>query len=292
MEEIYYWITSRPWMFFVLGILVFSIVGFFRRQKHADIIRQKQLLEREDAAAKKIQITNQTGGAVVVHNDGTMEASGETEYKGTTNGIQWELISKVLAVSRDADDRPGRQNTDAWKRSTRLNIESVKLPSGKFLMLMSAPGYNSANKQVKKGGFLNKLVNFAAEFALDIYVAGYFGTQYKSLVGLDKGSEKIDRQCLNDFLILTNDKMLGEKFLDEETTTFIADWKKQRQGFLREHSVDHFGLLFAPDTMVLGCQTNMASAQEVKVFSDFACELASRMKAISKVHVNSSYSIQ
>jgi hypothetical protein len=181
-------------------------------------------------------------------------------------------------MGRDADDRPGRQNTEAWKRSTRWKTESVKFPAGKFLMLMSTPGYDSASKPLKRGGFLNKLVNMAADFALDFYVAGYFGSQYKSLVGLENGSEKIERQLLNDFMILTNHKVLGEKFLDEATTSVIANWKKQNQGFSRERSVDHFGLLFAPDAMVLGCQTNMASADEVKTLSDFACVLAVRMK--------------
>lgn len=279
MEEIYYRITSStPLMIFVFGALIFMFFGFFRRRKHAEVIREKQTREREDATTKGMQVTSQKGGAVVALSDGKYEAAGETEYAGTTGGIEWKLVSEVRAMGRDADDRPGRQNTEAWKRSTRWKTESVKFPAGKFLMLMSTPGYDSASKPLKRGGFLNKLVNMAADFALDFYVAGYFGSQYKSLVGLENGSEKIERQLLNDFMILTNHKVLGEKFLDEATTSVIANWKKQNQGFSRERSVDHFGLLFAPDAMVLGCQTNMASADEVKTLSDFACVLAVRMK--------------
>lgn len=284
MEEIFYQITSStPLMIFVFGALIFMFFGFLRRRKHAEVIRQKQMDQREDATTKGMQVTSQKGGAVVVLSDGNYEAAGETEHTGTTGGIAWKLVSEVRARGRDADDSPGRQNTEVWKRSTRFKTESVKFPSDKFLMLMSTPGYDSASKPLKRGGFLNKLVNIAADFALDFYVAGYFGSQYKLLVGIDNGSEKIERQSLNDFMILTNHKALSEQFLDEATTSVIANWKKQNQGFSRERSVDHFGLLFAPDGMVLGCQANMASADEVKILSDFACALAVRMQELLRV---------
>lgn len=278
MEEFYYRVTSSPWIIFAVGFFVYILFSLFKKRKHAEVLHDKQLQERKDASAKGMQVTSQRSGSVMAVADGKFETTGETQYEGTTGGIAWKLTSEVLATSHGTDDRPGRQNTDTWKRTTRLTIESIRFPAGKFLMLMSTPGFNSASKPIKRGGFLNKLVNMAADFALDFYVAGYFGAKYKSLVGIGVDSEKIERQTLQDFMILSNRKPLAEQFLNEATSTLIANWKKQNQGFSHEGSVDHFGLLFAPDGMVLGCQANMASADEVKMLSDFACVLAVRMK--------------
>lgn len=280
MNDIFYSLTSNPILIFVFGFLIFFLFGMFRKRKNSELVKQQQANQRNEAAAKGMQVTSQRASEVVVRTDGAVEAAGETEYSGTTGGIVWKLVSEVRATSRDVDDRPGRQNTDVWKRSTRLKTESVKFPAGKFLLLMSTPGYDSASKPIKRSGFLNKLVNMAADVALDFYVGGYFGSQYKSLVGIGNDSEKIERTLLNDFMILTNHKNLGERFLDEATTTVIANWKKQNQGFTREGSVDQFGLLFAPDAMVLGCQADMANADEVKTLSDFACVLAVRMNDV------------
>ncbi len=81
-------------------------------------------------------------------------------------------------------------------------------------MLMSTPGYNSSQHSLKQGGFLNKLVNIAADFALDIYVEGYFGSQFKSMINVGD-SIKIERPALQDFLILINIESLTQKFLDD-----------------------------------------------------------------------------
>ena len=60
----------------------------------------------------------------------------------------------------------------------------------------------------------------------------------------------------------------------------LSNVKKSSQGFTREQQVDQFGLLFAADGVILTRQSNMISAEEVKLLSDFGAVVTAKMKTV------------
>ncbi len=259
MNQLYNSITSNLLTILIVGFLFYFF--FLRKKKQTQTVQLQQQAKKEAEAI-----------GVVIKTDGTSRSGSETEYSGQTGGIDWKLKSEVRISSQDISKQ-------VWERTSSWRTDTVKLPVGKFLMLMSAPGYNSSAHSLKQGGFLNKLVNMAADFALDIYVEGYFGSQYKSMINVGD-SIKIEKPALQGFLILTNIEPLTQKFLDDSTVNVIANWKKQKLGFTREGNVDQFGLLFSQDGVILSCQADMANAEEAKTFSDFGSVLCVKMKGI------------
>lgn len=265
-------LISNPLPIFFLVAFAFLIFSQIKRRKQAALKKDLHQQTQQQAQAVGVQVTSQADGRV--SNSG--EINGETNYNGTTGGIEWTLISTVLVG--DSTVSGGGRNT-VWKRKSSWRTNAPKLPSGKFIMLMSTPGEIKTG-DIQRGGFLNKLVNIAADAVLDIYVAGYFGGEYKSLVGIGDDGVKLERDLLKDFLILTNLEPVAQKYFDEATVATIAGWKKNNTGFTREQKVDQFGLLFSPDGVILACQSNMNNANEVKAFSDFGAVLAAKMDQV------------
>ncbi len=218
---------------------------------------------RKALAQKMSEVQNQPVGST--------PGEGETDYSGNTGGIDWKLKSKAVYSTG------GRRR--AWVRTTRWETSSVKMPAGKYLMLMSTPGNNTPLGPVKQEGFFNTMINKAADFALDMYVTSYFGPQYQDMINVTGESSKVDHPALKDFLILTNDSPIAQRFLDDATAGVISNWKHQKMGFTREGNVDQFGLLFTQDGVILTCQADMANEQEAKLFADYGAVLAVKMKA-------------
>ncbi|MEQ1585874.1 MAG: hypothetical protein ABL895_08355 [Cyclobacteriaceae bacterium] len=250
----------------------FLVFGQLKRRKQAMLKKDIHQQSQQQAQAAGVQIASQADGRV--SNSG--EIHGDTNYNGTTGGIEWTLKSTVL-VGESTISGGGRNQV--WKRKSAWRTGAVKLPAGKFIMLMSTPGEIKMG-DIKRGGFMNKLVNIAADAVLDIYVAGYFGSEYKSLVSIGEDGVKIERDQLKDFMILTNLEPAAQKYFDEATVTTIAGWKKSNVGFTEEKKVDQFGLLFSPDGVILACQSNMNNANEVKAFSDFGAALTAKMMQV------------
>jgi hypothetical protein len=246
MDNLINFISSNILFLFIFGFILLIFFGIFRRNK-----------------------LKQTDGNLGIDSEKALQSKGVTHYSGNTGGMDWTLKSII---------QPGRRG--AWMRCTQWQTKSISLPAGKFIMMISAQGYESAKHPIKRGGFVNDLVNKAADLALDIYVASYFGTQYCSLVNIGSDGAKIERPELQDFMILTNDEPLAQKYFDDSTTQTISNWKNSNQGFAGEGRVDLFGLLFAPDGVMLSCQTNMTTPREVQMFSDFGAALTSKMKGI------------
>jgi len=253
--------------------VVFIAVIFLSRSKKKkdDLLKaQRQQDVKQQASAAGLQVTSQADGRV----SNTGEIHGDTDYNGTTGEIEWTLKSTVLV-----DDR-GEDRNQVWKRKSVWRTQATKLPAGKFILLMSTPGEIKLGN-IKRGGFINDLVNKAADAVLDIYVAGYFGSEYKSLVSIGEDGVKIEREQLKDFMILTNIETVAQKYFDEATAATISLWKKSNQGFTHENKVDQFGLLFSPDGVILTCRADMSNAAEVKLFSDFGAALTIKMKQVT-----------
>lgn len=241
------------------------VVVFVLRQRKKDAAIKQDVRQKSEAEAKAagIQVTAQADGSV---RGG--EVMGATDYKGTTGGIDWTLRSSLTTGQK------GRKvGKSMWRTS------AVKWPQGKFLLLISTPPEMKTGK-IERGGFMNTLINKAADVLLDVYVGLYFGSEYKSLVNIGEDGVKIEREGLGGFTILTNHQDLAERFLDEATIKVISGWKESSQGFAREQQVDQFGLLFAPDGVILTCQANMTSAEEVKLLSDFGAVLSVKMNGV------------
>ena len=202
------------------------------------------------------------------------QVAGSKDYSGTTGNIKWKLTSSVWY--EDTGRSSSKALSRLWNSKSVWQTDAIKLPVGKFVMLMSIPGEVKAS-EIKRGGFVNKMANMAADAALDVYVASYFGKQYKSLVSIGEDGVKIQRDELKDFMILTNVGQLAEKYFDVGTVSTLASWKKMDSGFLQENKVDQFGLLFSPDGVIFSCMANMDSESEVKMFSDFGSVLATKM---------------
>jgi hypothetical protein len=244
------------------------VVVFVLRQRKKDAALKQKAKQKSEAEAKAagIQVTAQADGSV---RGG--EVMGATDYKGTTGGIEWTLRSSLTTGQK------GRKiGKSMWRTS------AVKWPEGKFLLLISTPPEMKTGK-IERGGFVNTLINKAADVLLDVYVGLYFGSEYKSLVNIGEDGVKIERETLTGFTILTNHQDLAERFLDEAAAKVISGWKASSQGFAREQQVDQFGLLFAPDGAILTCQANMTSAEEVKLLSDFGAVLAVKMNEVMVV---------
>lgn len=255
-----------------ISIMVFiAFVMFSRFRKGKDDVAKKNihLQKEEQAKAVGIQVGGQADGRV--SNSG--EIHGDTDYSGTTGGVDWTLKSTVLV------DSSGSDRNRVWKRKSMWRTPAAKLPAGKFIMLMSTPGEIKLGS-IKRGGFINELVNKAADAVLDLYVGSYFGSEYRSLVSIGEDGVKIERDQLKDFMILTNIEPLAQKYFDEATAVTISHWKKSSQGFALENKVDQFGLLFSPDGVILTCQANMNNANEVKAFSDFGAALTIKMQQV------------
>jgi len=147
-------------------------------------------------------------------------------------------------------------------------------------MMMSTPGHDNSGPQQQKKGMLSSLVSKLAEGALDMYVAGYFGEQYKPLINVD-GGKKITIPELKEFFILTNDEPMAMKFLNPTTIKYITNWMANKPTFKHTWRVNSLGVLFAPDRSIVSCQALMTNANEAKVFSDFGAGLATLMKEMA-----------
>lgn len=249
----------------IAAAVMVAVLLFRQSQRKKEAAIKQDVRQKSEAQAKAagIQVTAQADGSV---RGG--EVMGATDYKGTTGGIEWTLRSSLTTGQK------GRKiGKSMWRTS------AVKWPEGKFLLLISTPPEMKTGK-IERGGFMNTLINKAADVLLDVYVGLYFGSEYKSLVNIGEDGVKIERETLGGFTILTNHQDLAERFLDEATAKVISGWKAGSQGFAREQQVDQFGLLFAPDGVILTCQANMTSAEEVKLLSDFGAVLAVKMKEV------------
>jgi len=255
-------LSLNPGAFLFIVILIFIFYNRFKKKKDDSLKINVQQQVKRQASAAGLQVTSLADG----HWSVSGEIHGDTEYNGTTGEIQWTLRSTVLVADR------GEDRNKVWNRKSMWRTQAVKLPAGKFILLMSIPGEIKMGN-IKRGGFLNSLVNKAADAVLDIYVAGYFGSEYKSLVNIGEDGVKIEREGLKDFMILTNIEPLAQQYFDEATVSTISLWKKSNQGFTLEDKVDQFGLLFSPDGVILTCRANMGNAGEVKLFSDFGAVL-------------------
>jgi hypothetical protein len=263
-------LTSNAVAIFFVVFIAFIFLGRSKKKKDDLLKTQRQQDVKQQAGAAGLQVISQADGRV----SNTGEIHGDTDYNGTTGEIDWTLKSTVL-VGSSGDDR-----NQVWKRKSVWRTQAAKLPAGKFILLMSTPGEIKLGN-IKRGGFINDLVNKAADAVLDIYVAGYFGSEYKSLVSIGEDGVKIEREQLKDFMILTNIEPLAQHYFDEATAATISFWKKNNQGFTREDKVDQFGLLFSPDGVILTCRANMGNASEVKLFSDFGAALTTKMMKVN-----------
>lgn len=262
--------NALPILFLVA--FAFLVFGQLRRRRQTELKNNLYQKTQQQAQAIGVQVASQADGRV--SNSG--EIHGDTNYNGTTGGIGWTLKSTVLVG--DSTVSGGGRN-QVWKRKSAWRTNAVKLPAGKFILLMSTPGEIKTG-DIKRGGLMNKLVNMAADAVLDLYVAGYFGSEYKALVSIGEDGVKLERDQLKDFLILTNLENTAQKYFDEATVTTLVGWKKSNVGFTEEQKVDQFGLLFSPDGVILACQSSMNNANEVKAFSDFGAALTTKMMQV------------
>jgi hypothetical protein len=206
------------------------------------------------------------------------QVAGTKEHTGTTGTIQWKLTSTVWY--KDTGRSTSKALSRSWNSRTIWQTDGFKLPANKFILLMSTPG-EIKTRDIKRGGFVNKLINTAADVVLDVYVASYFGSEFKALVNIGEDAVKIKRDQLKDFMVLTNHEQLAEKYFDDVTSATIAGWKKMDSGFSQEDKVDQFGLLFSPTGVMLSCHANMDSESEVKMFSDFGSVLVTKMLQVN-----------
>lgn len=154
----------------------------------------------------------------------------------------------------------------------------MRLPASKFILMMSTPGVDNSKHQLKHGGFLNEIMNSLADSFLHIYVAGYFGPKYISLVHIGSDTVKIDKPELKRFFILTNDEPAANQFFSPATIQYLSQWITSRPTFNRDQNVDYFGLLVSPEGIFLSCRASMENVDEVKMFSDLGVTLTKNWK--------------
>jgi len=168
----------------------------------------------------------------------SFETSTNENYSGTTGAIEWQL------QTREIFDRAHRRGTTG-SYSTQWTSSTARFPNDKFLMMMSTPGHDNSGPQQQKKGILSSLIDKLAEGALDLYVAGYFGEQYKPLINID-GGKKISIPELKEFFILTNDEPMAVKFLNPTTIKYITNWMANKPTFKHTWRVNSLGVLLPP----------------------------------------------
>jgi hypothetical protein len=278
IDELLYWMQSNFFWVAFFAIFAWAFFGFFRKRKLSEKVIQRTKDTEQQAQQAGLKVAQSVTGRTANTGSGTA-IEGETNYSGNTGGIEWALTSTVRLTASHSSSSANTRNLDVWRRSTRWRTKAAAWPPGKFLMLMAAPGYDSAKSPAKKGGgFFSKIVQAVGNFALDFYVGGYFGGEYKKLVNLGDDGVKIEQSALKGFFILSNHEALANKFLDEGTITTITNWRKAELGFASEGQVDNFGVLFCEDGVILGCQADMANAQEAKMLAEFGAALAVKMQ--------------
>jgi hypothetical protein len=254
----------------IIGFVIYFFLNIYRFRKR---IQQKQSSKEKDTSRIEFSFKGEN------HNDLSVSRTGQSAKKngtgdeiifdGITGGISWKLTSTILNIGSGTDR--------AWKSKSAWKTTEVVWPPGSFLVIMSTYGEIKSGT-FKKTGLMNKILSFVAEQMLDIYIAGYFGSGYRELVGINEDGVVIKKDLLSDFFILTNRPEYAEKVLDDATVNTISSWKKLELGFEQENLVDNFGVLFAPDAMFVSCQTALRKPEEVKIFSDFASAMALKMK--------------
>ena len=190
----------------------------------------------------------------------------ETHYEGDLGGIKWEGTSAYRHKSA------GHRQSASF-RYFKWRTSSVHFEEGRFLMIMSLPSKLKLQvPQQQSKGFMSNMVNKLAEVMLDMYVGSFFGEQYKSMINISD-STIIQRTEEDDFFMLTNALETSENFLSK-TESVIRKWKLQNAGFTSEKVVDAFGILFAPNEMIVAVQTNLNTKEEVDILASFASALA------------------
>ncbi len=257
-------------VFFILASMGWALRAFYRFYIHTRKLMKARMESMTDEPSNPV-MTKTTSGRMQGQ-PGLPGEEGEKLFEGITGGINWNLKSVILSTGRSQASR-------AWDAKSVWKTSDIRWPDGKFLMIMSTPSPIKTGN-IKNTGFLNKVIMFAADTAIDIYVSGYFGNEYTKLVGMENFGTIMNNDRLKDFFILTNLGILAEKFLDDASLNAISSWKQHRMGFRQESKVDQFGVLFAPDAMLVSCQAALREPEEVKLFSDFASAMAVKMKAV------------
>jgi hypothetical protein len=253
----------------ILAAIFFAVLFIYatKRQRKIDLQRAEQS-KADVARAQELGMTRN----VSAHDADIYERDTDENYSGTTEGIEWQLLS------REIYDRAHRRG-HTWASFTRWSTSSTRVPEGKFILLMRTPSHE--NKEVEKPkGLLGGLQEKLAEGLLDFYVKGYFGDFYIPLINA-KQQKTVLISELSDFHIVTNDEPLATRILNTETIKFIANWVSHKPSFTDDAKVSMFGVLMA-DSLILSCQTRMASANEVKAFSDFGAGVARLMQDAQK----------
>jgi hypothetical protein len=198
-----------------------------------------------------------------IDSSGKIQAFGDTIYEGTNNGQKWKLVSSVIRLN----EYSGNSTSYSYKRSLKWFTTDIDTYSNTYILIMSTPG-EIKTEEYSNTGFMNSIKNFIAEKALDIYISGYFGSEYNDLINLSDG-EIIKNEKLKEFFIITNSGKIVRNLIDDIFIEKIMDWKHNKQGFVYEGNMDNLGILFAPDKLIIGCQSSIESPEEAAKFGEF-----------------------
>jgi hypothetical protein len=272
-------LLSNLFNLLIIGFVATLAWNWYKRKKRKDAIALTQKSTREDAAKQGMKMEATATGRVAVQGNREI-AEQKQQYSGEIADVPWTLETQTL-VGSPSEDEPGTTTiTTVWKQSTSWNTKAVSLPEGTFLMCMMTPTKGQAGKKIERGGLLNTLTNWIADFALDVYVSGYFGSRYTSLVNIGDDSIRLDWPELPQSFILTNAPETANAFFDSATKEVIIRWRAEKMGFEQESLVDQFGILFAPDGLTLSCRAFMQNATEARLFAEFGVLLCKKMQQV------------
>jgi hypothetical protein len=276
MEAIQDWLLSNLFsILFIIFILTF-IYNWKKKSKKMEQIKVELDKKVNEANEKNLKVSIQASGDIQTDSkSNSNEIGGDTTYEGSTGDLQWKLTSSVIFSTRSNSDHPSSER-EVWKRKSQWFTSFSPLPKDSYVAIMGTPGNAHSGKE-KMGGFFGKVVNFISDKVFDIYVIGYFGSRFASLVNVAQ-DEILKIPGLDSYFIVTNVPDIAKRFFDDQTVGVLVNWKKEKQGFKQEGSVDLIGFLFHDGGAVAGCQASMENASEAKMLADFCSTLSFKMQ--------------
>jgi len=149
----------------------------------------------------------------------------EDHQRKTVRGQEGKISWLLLANWRKWRTSRGGSSRTSIKQHTNWLTNDARVDSGKYFMLMTLPKKMKIPK-IKRGGVFNQLVNWFAEFFLDLYVSSHFGPEYKELINIRDG--KVFNLGKNQsYYVLSNDDYHAEKFINRGLLTYLDQWRDQ-----------------------------------------------------------------
>ncbi len=277
MDNLQFIIMDNLFIITIAIFVFFYLIGLVRKKKIKEKYEKTVIEAQEEAKRLNIDVSKQPPNISAMSYDlshGFDKDFGDTIYEGTSKNLNWKLVSTI----KYTDDYATTSRKTLYQQTLKWITNDKKLGNNHYVMIMDTPVEIKSDFN-NEAGFMNSIKNFVAEKALDFYISNYFGPEYKDLINISDG-KIIRNNNLKNYLIITNKIELANKILGDNFTNLINNWDQKTANLTNSNLMKTPGILFAPDKIIITCQSSVKNAEEAAVYSDICAEL------IEKVDIN------